>query len=116
VGPRLYVRLRRFGRAAFGLVAAAFALTQEARELGGKRLAGRKTFVVVEELRPLLQLGDICGRLVVRRNRFADLFAVELRRLIELARVDLGAQDVAQTLAERERGPRARGKGDVVRD
>src|SRR5205814_7470523 len=81
----------------------------------GERLAGRDLLLVVEDLRALLELGDVGGSLVVGRNRFADLLAVALRGFVELAGLDRRAEDVTEALAERERGARAGRQRHVVR-
>src|SRR5204862_273161 len=69
-------------------------VAQEARQLRGERLAGRDLLLVVEDLRALLELGDVGGGLVVGCNRFADLLAVALRGFVELAGLDRRAEDV----------------------
>ena len=55
------------------------------------------------------------GGLLVRRDRLAHLLAVALRRFLELGRVDLRPEDVAEPLAERERSARAGRERHVVR-
>src|SRR2546428_134633 len=74
-----------------------------------------------EAIRPYLlgtqfELLDVGGRLLVGGDCLADLLAVTLRCLVELGDVDLRPEDFAEALAQRERGARAGGERDVVRD
>src|SRR5205085_4270554 len=105
---------RTFGSPAVLLL---LALPQEARQLGGERLAGGDLALVVDELvDALLELGNVCGRVGVGGDGLADLLAVLLGRLLELLHVDVDVEQLAEAADERERGARARRERDVVRD
>jgi hypothetical protein len=94
------------------------ALAQEAGQLGGKSVAGRKLafLLLLERVDAALELLDVGRRLLVRGDRLADLLLVALCRLLELFDVDLEADQAAEPLAERNCRPRARRQRDVVRN
>ncbi len=78
--------LRRGGRRVVGL-----AVAQEARQLGGERLARRQIGLLaqlVDRVGPAFELFDVGGRLRVRRDRLGDLLRVDLFCLLELGQVD----------------------------
>ena len=93
------------------------ALAQEARELGGERVAGREVLVLleVELVGAPLELGDVGRGLLVGRDRLGHLLGVRLLRLRELRRVDLDPEQLPEPVAERAGGARARRERDVVR-
>src|SRR4051812_11403457 len=93
---------------------AALALAEEARELGGDRLAGD---VVSRDLvGALLELLDIRRGLLVGGDGLAHLLRVLVRGGLELARVDRGAEQRAKPIAERECRARARRERHVMRN
>ena len=96
------------------LAVLAVPLAQEARELGGQRLA-RRDVLLVELVRPPLEILDIGLRVRVGGDRPGHLLGVALGGLTQLLDVDLDPEDVAEPLAESERGARARRQRDVVR-
>src|SRR5205807_5543150 len=97
------------------LVVVGLAVAQKLGQLRGERLARRQLLFLVEDVRALLQLRDVGGRLVVGRDRLAHLPAVALACLLQLLRVDVGTEDSAQPVAERERGAWTRRERHVVR-
>src|SRR6266540_1717648 len=120
IGVRLYVRLAlrllRWTALLVGTAVPTLPLAQEACELGGERLARGQVFLGIELLGPLLELGHVSGRLLVRCDRVRDLLAVPLRRLVELGNVDRRSEDVSEPLAQRERRTRTGREGDVMRN
>src|SRR4029453_14849552 len=70
----------------------------------------------VERVRAALELLDVSRRVRVRRDRLRHLVDVFLRRLLELADLDLRAKDAPEALPQRLRRRRARRELDVVRD
>src|SRR2546425_11574134 len=92
---RVYGRLaRRPARAGFAVPG--LALAQVARELGGEGIARRQLEVLLDRVRPVLELLDVRGGLFVAGNRLADLLLVRLSGLVELGRVDLGVEQGPQ--------------------
>jgi hypothetical protein len=58
---------------------------------------------------------DVGGRLLVARDRLADLADIRLRRLVQLGGVDLGAEQVGEPAAQGGGRLRTRRERDVVR-
>ena len=106
---------RRSRRPGLGPAVVLLALAQVARELGGERVAGRKVLLLLDLLGALLELLDVRRGLGVGGDGLAHLLGVRLARLFELVRVDLRLEQLAEPVAERERGARARRERDVVR-
>jgi hypothetical protein len=95
------------------------ALAQEPGQLGCERVARRNVFLMlleVELVRPLLEAGDVLGRLarLVAGDRLRDLLDVGLLGLGELRRVHGDVDQLAEPIAERAGGARARRERDVM--
>src|SRR3954471_4055271 len=112
--PRALLLAREVVRRLRPAAVAALALAEEARELGGDRLAGD---VLSRDLvGALLELLDVCRGLLVGGHRLAHLLRVLVGGGLELARVDRGAEQRAEPVAERERRARARRERHVMRN
>src|SRR5919204_1730963 len=95
-------------RAFLGVAAVLLALAQEPRQLRGDGVPRGDVEPRAELVHPLLELLHVRLRVRVGRDGLGHLVAVALDRLLELAGVDPRAEQVAEPLAERERGARAR--------
>src|SRR6266545_262397 len=89
---------------------APLAIAEEARQLGGERLA--REVLLREIVASLLELLDVCRSLRIGRHGLAHLLGVRLRCFLQLGRVDRGAEERAEPVAERQRSARARRERD----
>src|SRR5690348_4363803 len=106
----------RLGRRPAGalVVAVLLALAEEARELGRERVARGELFFRLHQVDAPLELLDVRRRLRVGRDGLRHLLVVLVGGLLELLEIDLGAEQLAETAAKRERRARAWRERDVV--
>src|SRR5207244_11435920 len=103
-GLRVHLRVVTLRSLLAVSAAALLVLAEEPRQLRGEALAGRQVDLGAELVGPLLELLDVRRGLVVVGDGLRHLLAVGLDRRLELRRVDGGAEERPQALAERQRG------------
>ena len=91
------------------------ALAQEARQLGGERVARRQVLVLleVELVGAALELRDVGRRLLVGGDRLGHLLGVGLLRLGELGRVDRRRRAAAPSRSQSARAARGLGASET---
>src|SRR4051812_29196367 len=96
------------------VVVAVLAVAQEARELGGDRIARRQVGLLRDLVGTTLELGDVGRRLLVGGHRFAPLLLVGVRSLVKLGGIDIRLEQLRKPIDERLRRARRRRQRHVV--